>query len=141
MFEGKIKNPRYNDENKTVISFEFNHSEFGWIPSSLNVGDGCEYPERCEYIMENMDIMPYIAPEPVEPTEYERKLMGVEFQGVMCSATKEDMWGLASVKDWVKSGAVVPFKFDNGNTLVLTNENYEAFQAVWIPFRASFFQA
>lgn len=68
------------------------------------------------------------------------KLAGVEFEGVMCSATKEDMWGLASVKDWVRAGSSTNFNFDNGNTLTLTPQNIDAFEAVWIPFRASFFQ-
>lgn len=68
------------------------------------------------------------------------KLAGVEFEGVMCSATKEDMWGLASVKDWVRGGSSTNFNFDNGNTLTLTPQNIDAFEAVWIPFRASFFQ-
>lgn len=68
-----------------------------------------------------------------------RKLEGVEFDGVMCSATAEDMWGLNSVKDWVASGQSVNFRFENGNVLTLTHENYAAFEAVWVPFRASFF--
>lgn len=136
-----IKNAQFGNEEKTVIVFEIKHPKYGWIPSSLSVGPECEYPDRCEYIMENLDVKPYVAPEPSELSVYERKLLGVEFQGVMCSATKGDMWGLTSIKDWVKSGAVVPFKFDNGNTLVFTNENMADFESVWIPFRASFFQA
>lgn len=67
------------------------------------------------------------------------KMTGVEFDGVMCSATKEDMWGLNSIESWVVAGNSVPFEFDNGNVLVLTTSNYEAFKSVWIPFRASFF--
>jgi len=68
------------------------------------------------------------------------KLVGIEFEGVMCSATAEDMWGLSSVKGWVRAGQSTPFVFDNGNTLVLTPANIDAFEAVWVPFRASFFQ-
>lgn len=67
------------------------------------------------------------------------KLVGVEFNGVMCSATKEDMWGLNAVKEWVVAGNTTNFEFDNGNTLELTPENYADFEAVWVPFRASFF--
>ena len=70
----------------------------------------------------------------------EAKLVGIEFEGVMCSATAEDMWGLSSVKEWVRAGQSTPFVFDNGNTLVLTPANIDPFEAVWIPFRASFFQ-
>lgn len=68
------------------------------------------------------------------------KLEGVEFEGVMCSATKEDFWGLASVKPWIAGGQSVPFHFDNGSVLLITPENIEAFEAVWPPFRASFFE-
>lgn len=72
-------------------------------------------------------------------SEKDRKLEGVEFQGVMCSATKEDMWGLASIAPWVAAGNNTSFEFDNGNTLILTPENYQEFTLVWGQFRASFF--
>lgn len=67
------------------------------------------------------------------------KLIGVEFEGIMCSATSEDMWGLTSIKPWVESGNDVNFKFSNGNKLILTSANIAAFELVWSPFRASFF--
>lgn len=73
------------------------------------------------------------------PTSIDLKLVGVEFEGVMCSATKEDMWGLSSVAPWIESGNSTAFEFDNGNVLVLTPENYRAFYDVWASFRASFF--
>jgi len=57
----------------------------------------------------------------------------------MCSATKEDMWGLNAIKEWVVAGNDVNFEFDNGNVLTLTKDNYSAFEAVWVPFRAGFF--
>jgi len=71
--------------------------------------------------------------------EREAKLTGIEFEGVMCSATAEDMWGLSSIQGYVASGLSVPFKFNNGNVLLLTPSNMAAFQEVWVPFRASFF--
>lgn len=81
--------------------------------------------------------------DPPPPTQEQLKSIekrkGIEFDGVMCSATAQDMWGLNSVKSWVASGNTVNFHFDNGNTLELTAENIDAFEAVWIPFRASFF--
>jgi hypothetical protein len=67
------------------------------------------------------------------------KVAGVLFEGVLCSATAEDMWGLSSIQGYVASGMDVPFKFNNGNVLVLTPSNMAAFQEVWVPFRASFF--
>lgn len=67
------------------------------------------------------------------------KLRGVEFEGIMCSATKEDMWGLNSVQAYVAGGASTNFKFDNGSVLHLTPDNYVSFMGVWVPFRQSFF--
>lgn len=67
------------------------------------------------------------------------KLTGVEFEGVMCSATKEDAWGLSSISPWVQAGNSVAFEFDNGNVLVITPENQLEFQRVWAAFRATFF--
>src|SRR5690606_6555047 len=46
------------------------------------------------------------------------KLAGVKFEGVMCSATKEDMWGLSAVSPWIQAGNSTAFEFDNGNVLV-----------------------
>jgi hypothetical protein len=66
-------------------------------------------------------------------------LAGVEFEGVMCSAFKEDQWGLSSVRAYVLAGSEIPFKFVNQNVIILNDENLAAFEAVWIPFRASFF--
>lgn len=68
------------------------------------------------------------------------KLAGVEFEGVMCSVTAEDMWGLNAAKDWVELGNSTNFEFSNGNVLTLTPDNLVAFQTVWMPFRASFFE-
>lgn len=86
-------------------------------------------------------ILPYSEPEPTEAElKAKAKLEGVEFEGVMCSATSEDMWGLASIKEWIRAGQTTNFEFKNGNVLTLSNDNIDAFEAVWIPFRASFFQ-
>ena len=67
------------------------------------------------------------------------KMTGVEFEGVMCSAEAEDMWGLNAVQGYVAAGNSTPFKFENGNVLVLTPANMADFINVWTPFRASFF--
>ena len=79
-----------------------------------------------------------------EPTPKELKLIGVEFAGVMCSATGEDQAGLAWVSPLIKEGKDIPaFRFANGNTLKITNgsqANVDDFEAVWIPFRESFFE-
>lgn len=65
------------------------------------------------------------------------KLTGVLFNGVMCSATAEDMWGLTSMYISISQGESELFEFDNGNELLLTPQNADAFMAVWRPFRRS----
>jgi hypothetical protein len=74
------------------------------------------------------------------------KLSGVEILGVMCSATKEDQSGLSAVALGVTiaraNGQVFPatrFEFQNGNSLVITDANFNAVYAAWAPFRQSFF--
>lgn len=107
----------YKDSSGEVFALEIDGSQDGLIKSDWLPVDQPEQPE--------FKLTP--------------KLIGVEFDGVMCSATKEDMWGLNSIKDWVAAGNNVEFEFDNGNVLTLTKDNYSAFEAVWIPFRAGFF--
>ena len=70
---------------------------------------------------------------------HQNKVNGIIFQGVMCSATKEDMWGLSAVDSLIKKGDTVNFSFSNGNTVQLTLDNIESFNAIWWPFRVSFF--
>lgn len=82
-------------------------------------------------------------PIPVPPPAPDPKLVGVEFEGVMCSATAADQAGLAAVllAIQLQGAAFQPtrFYFENGNTLVLTLANWQAFAATWLPFRQSFF--
>ena len=71
------------------------------------------------------------------------KLIGVEFDGIMCSATAQDQNGLAAVFLAIQlQGAnfnPTRFEFDNGSTLIITLANWQQFAAVWLPFRQSFF--
>lgn len=71
------------------------------------------------------------------------KMVGIEFQGVMCSATRDDQNGLVAVlTDYqLETATFQPtrFEFANGNSLVITKDNIQAFIAVWKPFRKSFF--
>lgn len=73
----------------------------------------------------------------------DRKREGIEFEGVMCSATAADQAGLAAVLLAIQlqgaSFKPTRFHFENGNTLVLSLANWQAFAAVWLPFRQSFF--
>lgn len=75
---------------------------------------------------------------PIDP-----KWAGIEFSGVMCSATAADQNGLAAVllAIQLQGEAFQPtrFYFENGNTLDITLQNWQAFAAVWLPFRQSFF--
>ena len=99
----------------------------------------------------NTDYATYLAwvaegntPEPADlPPPPDPKLVGVLFEGVMCSATRDDQNGLVAVLTVYKleTATFQPtrFEFANGNSLVITKDNIQAFIAVWKPFRKSFF--
>ena len=74
------------------------------------------------------------------------KLEGIEILGVMCSATKNDQNGLTAIATGVSlaraSSSAFPdtrFEFENGNSLIITDSNFNAIYAAWVPFRQSFF--
>jgi hypothetical protein len=71
------------------------------------------------------------------------KLVGIEFQDVMCSATMYDQNGLLAILTayQLQGAAFQPtqFEFANGNSLVITKDNIQAFITVWMHFRQSFF--
>lgn len=71
------------------------------------------------------------------------KLKGVEFDGVMCSATVNDQNGLLAVLTAKQLQGVnfqpTEFQFENESKLVLSNQNLDEFISVWMPFRQSFF--
>lgn len=77
-----------------------------------------------------------------------RKLSGIEFEGVMCSATGQDQAGLMAVLNGIQLAKTMGmdygttgFVFENGSVLNLSAANAFAFAAVWVPFRKSFFPA
>lgn len=72
-------------------------------------------------------------------TAQTNKYVGIEIDGVMCSATAEDQWGLGSIRAYIVAGNSTEFCFSNGNKLLLTADNISAFESVWTPFRQSFF--
>ena len=81
-------------------------------------------------------------------TDRELKLQGVEIEGVMCSATREDQNGLTAIAVGIgnarAAGVAFPdtvFEFENGNELTITDANFDAVYAAWVPFRQSFFAA
>ena len=73
----------------------------------------------------------------VDPiTEARRKeIEGVEFDGVLCSATEADMLLLREVKDWARQGHNIDFEFDNGNVLTIGPNNVDEFEKVWTAFK------
>lgn len=76
-------------------------------------------------------------------TEQQRKYQGFDYQGVMCSATKEDQNGLVAILVGFQAGLIskTPFEFSNGNNLTLTADNITDFSAQWSTFRQQFFNA
>lgn len=70
------------------------------------------------------------------------KLVGVEFEGVMCSATGDDAAGLLQIEAAIRltGDALTPMHFSNGTVHFIGKDNYQAFMAVWVPFRDSFFE-
>lgn len=90
-------------------------------------------------------IAPPVLPEYVPPAPKDPKLVGVEFDGVMCSATKEDQDGLIAVMTafQLQGEHFQPtrFVFANGSELVISAQNIKQFIGVWMPFRQSFFAA
>lgn len=81
-------------------------------------------------------------PEWVEETK-DPKMAGIEFDGVMCSATRDDQNGLMAVlmAHQLQGTNFQPttFHFSNGNKLEITKENIKEFTSKWMPFRQSFF--
>lgn len=73
------------------------------------------------------------------------KLVGVEFEGKMLSATKDDQAGLIAVllASQLQGAAFTPtvFDFTNGTKLTINKNNIAALVAMWLPFRQSFFAA
>ena len=127
----EFRNARFNQNG--TIDCEVWHPVLNWIQTTLS--DGPVYEAALA-----AGPAPYVAPA---PTPVDPKLVGVEFNGVMCSATAADQSGLVAVlmAIQVQGAEFKPtrFEFDNGNSLVITLANYEAFMAVWLPFRQSFF--
>jgi len=76
----------------------------------------------------------------------EIKLTGIEILGVMCSATKEDQNGMIAIgfdkltntMAGTQMGSTT-MEFENGSELVITDENFSEVDALWRPFRKSFF--
>ena len=100
--------------------------------------DADDLPPASDWLWSDEGPILAAPPAPIDP-----KLIGIEFDGIMCSATAQDQNGLAAVFLAIQlQGAnfqPTRFEFDNGATLILTLANWQQFAAVWLPFRQSFF--
>lgn len=128
--------------NCTAVRFRCSASRIYTV--SLKSMGGAMMPEH----MIMMDVITgvkteYGTPSPHEPPPPDPKLTGIDFNGTMCSATADDQNGLAAVLVAIQfqGQAFQPtrFHFSNGNTLVISLDNWQDFAAVWLPFRQSFF--
>ena len=130
----KIKDPMTGAEaqcikrtaDNTFIPFDPTNTDYQAYLSWLDEGNT---PEPAD-----------VPPEPIP----DPKLVGIKFEGVMCSATKDDQSGLMAVliAYQLQKSSFQPtlFKFENGNRMLMTFENIPKFTAVWMPFRQSFFK-
>jgi len=116
----------FKNANSDVFAFEADGSQDDFIPENL-----------IPISMAEADALRY-APPIIDP-----KLVGIEFDGIMCSATAQDQNGLAAVFLAIQlqgeNFQPTRFEFDNGSTLIVTLANWQQFAAVWLPFRQSFF--
>lgn len=73
----------------------------------------------------------------------QQKVTGFDFGGVMCSATGEDQNGLMAIayKFNLLGDSFTPTRmdFENGNSLVITKDNFVDFQTAWMQFRDQFY--
>lgn len=112
---------------------------------------GCESYQRLNewfqeqgYNPDNFEVI--LSADEQKEVNREEKFKGIEFEGVMCSACSEDQHGLSSIqtrfalaKMQGKKHPAINFHFHNGNQLVLSPDNIDAFEATWLPFRMKFF--
>lgn len=82
--------------------------------------------------------------DPPPPPPPAPKLTGIDIDGVMCSATRDDQNGLVAVivayQLQQEKFQPTEFQFVNGNKILLTAKNLPQFLAAWMPFRQSFFK-
>ena len=82
--------------------------------------------------------------DPPPPPPPDPKIVGIKFEGAMCSATRDDQNGIiAVVMAYQLQGdkfQPTEFYFVNGSKVLLTTKNIQQFLSVWMPFRQSFFK-
>lgn len=82
-------------------------------------------------------------PEPADEVPIDTKLQGFEFEGVNCSATKEDQNNVIAVLNSYQlqkeNFPKIKFTFANGQVLIIHKNNVADFLAAFLSFRQSFF--
>ena len=136
-----------NPQNRVVIAFPALDANITDVAAAVvpadtphRIIDADDLPPASDWLWSDEGPILAAPPAPIDP-----KLIGIEFDGIMCSATAQDQNGLAAVFLAIQlQGAnfqPTRFGFDNGSTLIVTLANWQAFAAVWLPFRQSFFAA
>jgi len=124
-------------KEKPVVDGVIRLADGAFVPFDVSSSD---YQTYLKWLDEGNTPEPADAPPPPDP-----KMVGIEFEGVMCSATRDDQNGMVAVivaftlqKDKFQPTI---FTFVNGSKLKLTAQNIQQFLGVWMPFRQSFFKA
>lgn len=145
LIDGKVLNRKATPASVDIYDVDLPD---GWEAGicTYTVSDGLQLiPGNENKVQENID---RVAAEALKKTQAQQKINGIEILGVMCSATKEDQNGLTAICTAVimarGAGQTFPdtaFEFQNGNTLTITDSNFDTVYGLWVPFRQSFFAA
>lgn len=78
-----------------------------------------------------------------EYKKQQTKTDGIVFEGVKCSATKDDQNGITAITVLLQArqNDHHNMHFSNGSVLRLDKNNISDFLETWVPFRSSFFEA
>ena len=136
------KNPVWANAEHTMIDLTIKWK--GWdeeLPFTAAPNDSEEHGCQLYRMASNGEFGPIDEYTPPPEPEPDPKLVGIEFEGVMCSATSQDASGILQIEATIRltGDALAPMHFENGSILRITKDNFADFMAVWAPFRASFF--
>ena len=154
---GVGQNPKHTSFSENSSHEDYvSHGYYKIINTSPKMVDGKKLSDRVFLVDEEANTVD-ISRELVDKTDKEKKadkkddqkpqkLAGVEINGIMCSATRSDQDGLTAVAMGTlvarAASTTFPdtlFEFDNGAELLITDANFDAYYAIWMPFRQSFY--